>query len=267
MLGGFGELKIERIDKKTLEVLRTPNNVYFVTRYLSKELMDTIDKLAGNFDMEITVEFLVEFLKRSGENPIFTKSDAIVIPAEITEFFDRLELADKMHEYFTPLLNNANSKHRAKEICINEIRTSIDVTRSALVNLEIEIANLSDELGSVQDSWTELQKKIEALKKFISSLEKMREVFGDAFVSPTMNPSLPTISDLEREFSSLNDRMNFLQNQRSNVDIEIMQAKKSLRTLETELMNARTAEEQARLECKNIQLNIQRVKLDFSLRK
>jgi chromosome segregation ATPase len=236
-------------------------------RYLSKELMDAINKFAGDFSMKITVEFLVKFLKRSGENPIFSNSHAIRIPDEITDFFDTLELPEKDQKFFTPLLANSESKCKDERTRIDKVKASIDETSSILEDLKSENAKFFAELGSVKNSSTEIQEKLEALKKFISSLEKMREVFGDAFVLPNMNPSLPTISDLEKEYSSLMDRMKILLDQQSDVHIKIMQAQTTLRTLETELMNAIRAEEKALLECKSIQLNIQRVKLGFSLRK
>jgi chromosome segregation ATPase len=236
-------------------------------RYLSKELMDAINKFAGDFSMKITVEFLVEFLKRSGENPIFSNSHAISIPDEITDFFDTLELPEEDQKFFTPLLANSESKCKDERTRIDKVKASIDETNSILENLKSENAKFFAELGSVKNSSTEIQEKLEALKKFISSLEKMREVFGDAFVLPNMNPSLPTISDLEKEYSSLMVRMKILHDQQSDVHIKIMQAQMTLRTLETELMNAIRAEEKALSECKSIQLNIQRVKLGFSLRK
>jgi len=268
MMKTFGDFNIKEIQQKRLEVLRTPDGTeYFVMRYLSKELMDAINKFAGDFSMKITVEFLVEFLKRSGENPILSNSHAISIPDEITDFFDTLELPEKDQKVFTPLLDNSESKCKDERTRIDKVKVSIDETSSILENLKSENAKFFAELGSVKKSSTEIQEKLEALKKFISSLEKMREVFGNAFVLPNMNPSLPTISDLEKEHSSLMDRMKILHDQQSDVHIKIMQAQTTLRTLENERMNAITAEEKALSECKSIQLNIQRVKLGFSLRK
>jgi septation ring formation regulator EzrA len=268
IMNTLGDFYIQEIQQKRLEVLRTPDGTeYFVMRYLSKELMDAINKFAGDFSMKITVEFLVEFLKRSGENPIFSNSHAIRIPDEITDFFDTLELPEKDQKFFTPLLANSESKCKDERTRIDKVKASIDETSSSLENLKSENAKYFAELGSVKNSSTEIQEKLEALKKFSSSLEKMREVFGDAFVLPNMNPSLPTISDLEKEYSSLMDRMKILHDQQSDVHIKIMQAQTTLRTLENERMNAKTAEEKALSECKSIQLNIQRVKLGFSLRK
>jgi hypothetical protein len=94
----------------------------------------------------------------------------------------------------------------------------------------------------------------------------MREVFGDAFVLPIMDPSLPTISDLEKKISFLEHRMNILKDQGFNLNVEMMQAQKSVRSSEMELMNAQTAKEQASRKCEKIQLNIQRAKLGLSLR-
>jgi chromosome segregation ATPase len=185
---------------------------------------------------------------------------------EITDFFDTLKLSDKMHLHFKTLLDDANSKYENAKMRFDENNTSIVAEGLTLENLKSEMAKLSVELGSVRDSWTEFLKKLEALRRFISSSEKMREVFGDTFVSPIMNPSLPTISDLEKEISSLEVRMKNLQDRDFNLNVEIMQAQMSVRTSETELMNARTEKEKASRECEKIQRNIQRAKLGLSLR-
>lgn len=258
----IGNFEKELVDGKLQDVLTIGQEKYVVTRYLPKILMESIDQLPIG---DITIEFLVQFLRLAGENPIFKNSDSIVIPSEIIDFFESLTLSFHKEKHYRGLLDNAISNHEIAETALDSIKKMKNAGSKTLENLKDEMATLSAELDSAKEFRTELQRKLEALRTFILSSETMRLVFGDAFVSP-MNSSLPTISDLEISLSIHEDKMKVLQQRIEQLSEQISNSERSIRKIHTDLMNAETAKNEAVIEIEKIKRNIWREKFYLSPR-
>lgn len=233
-----------------------------ITRTLPNDVVDAIYRLAAG-RYPITLEFIVEFLKRSKDEQILEHS--IDIPPEVTNFFDKLKLPQDQSALLHSKLAEANLQYERALASNSVLESTIKVEKVQLESLEKRNSEMWAKFVVMLNSLDQTQIKMEALKAFISSVESMKKAFGPQFTLPTTDLSLPTIDDLQAQISELRKVIaleNFkLQPARYE---EVSEKKSLLDTLNTELKEAAKIKEQSLKQIEKIQLNIQLKKLGLT---
>ena len=262
MLRGIGHYELVNNHGIYENYLTVRNTRYMITRTLPNDVVDAIYRLAAG-RYPITLEFIVEFLKRSKNDPILECS--IVIPPEVTNFFDNLELPQDQSVLLYSKLAEANLQYERALESISVLESTIKVEKRLLKLFEERNSEMWAKFVVMLNSRDLIQRQMEALKAFISSVESMKKAFGPQFTLPTTDLSLPTIDDLQAQISELR-RVIALENfklQPARYE-EVSEKKSLLDSLNAELKEAAKIKEQSLKQIEKIQLNIQLKKLGLT---
>ena len=262
LLRTVGEYNLELTNGKFETFVTVGETRYRITRTLPNHVVDAIYRLAAG-RYPITLEFIVEFLKRSNDKPILEHH--IVIPPEVTNFFDELKLPQDQSALWHLKLFQAKFEYENALKLLHEIDERIKDEKSDLAILVARNSKKWNEFEDMLSSLDQTQIQMDALIAFNSSVKSMKEAFGPKFTLPTIDSSLPTIDDLREQISELKRviaRENFkLQPARyEEVDVK----KTSLWTLTKRLEEATKSKEQSLRQIELYSLNIQRKKLGLT---
>ena len=260
LLEGIGVFQKEIIGRKRQDVLCSGGTKHLVTRHLPDHLVEAIRKIAAGH--RISLEFIVEFLIRSKENPIVKYR--IDISSEVKNFFDNLKLPPDQSASWDSKLFKANLEYQSSLKFFNENDAQKRDLESTLERMNSEFSKLSVQLQAAVDSLNKTQEEMDDIIAFTFATMKMRKSFGDVFDSPTINPFLPTIDVLEEQISELKKIIEDLRKRNWELHDEIKQTEMSLRTLNKRLAEADKIRQESLRQHRKVLLNIQRIKLGLT---
>jgi hypothetical protein len=259
LLGGIGVFQKEVIDGKRLDVLTIGEIKHIIIRHLPVHLVEAILKIAA--DYPITLEFIEEFLRRSKENKIVKHS--IVIPSEVTEFFDNLKLPQNQIASCKTKLDKAIFEYQSAVTFVSTIeaeRKDVEIRLQAMKEFDLKKWKQFKTTIMVRD---EAQKKLDALKAYGLSVEKMKEAFGEFTFQP-IDSSLPSIDHLQEEVFRLSRVIERESLSEPDRRCEILEKEMSFRALNIRLKEANGILKMRLENLEKVQLNIQRIKLGLT---
>lgn len=261
LLKKIGNYEMENIGGKSQIVLTIRGIRYIIIRNLPNHLVEAITKLAASYP--ISLEFVVEFLRRSKENPILGHS--IVIPPEVTNFFDDLNLPQDQSALWHLKLLQANLEYQNALKSLDEINARIKDEKSTLERLEAEDSKKWREYETMLSSQDQTMRQIDAIILYESSIKTVREAFGDELTFSPNVSSLPTIEFLQKQSSELKkaiakESFTLQPARKEEVDVK----KTSLSTLTKRLEENESIKEKLLKQLEKVLLNIQRIKLGLT---
>ena len=260
LLGGIGVFQKEVIDGKRLDVLTIGETQHIIIRHLPVHLVEAIWKIAAGYP--ITLEFIEEFLRRSKENKIVKHS--IVIPSEVTEFFDNLKLPQNQIASCKTKLDKAIFEYQSAVTFVSTIeaeRKEVEIILQAMKDFDLQ--QWKQFQTTIMDR-VQAQKKLEALEALRLSVEKIKEAFGDEFTFQPIDSSLPSIDHLQEEVFRLSRVIERESLSEPDRRCEILEKEMSFRALNIRLKEANGILKMRLENLEKVQLNIQRIKLGLT---